>query len=118
MVPENGRGSPRILSLKKNMTFSAPGTKNEILLEDLVPYTLYNISMIAQNKHGKSLPSYHLLVLTLSRKEARLVKEKLRQESKQSAMEEVSFTTPSPKPKLPDFKKCCNNIPNATVHGA
>ena len=44
-----------------------PGMNNSIVVEGLDPYTVYNVtSVTAENAHGRSLPSYSLLVLTLS----------------------------------------------------
>ena len=44
-----------------------PGMNTSIVVEGLDPYTVYNVtSVTAENAHGKSLPSYSLLVLTLS----------------------------------------------------
>ena len=109
---------PGVISLRKNMTFIAPGVKRELIIEDLTPYSVYNVSVVAENQHGKSLPSYYLLVLTLSRNEARLIKAKRRQEARDQ-QEEVSFTTPSPPPpKLPDVRACCSNLPNISIHTA
>ena len=59
-------------------------------------------SVVAENQHGQSLPSYYLLVMTLSRQQARLEKQEMRKN-----VDEVSFTTPAPLPTLPDAKQCC-----------
>ena len=117
MVSPNGRAAIS-LGLKTNRTASVPGSKTEVLIDDLAPFTLYNISMTAENQHGTSLPSYYLLVLTQSSEEARKIRQKqLEEKAKEdSSVDEVSFTTPENLPKVPDFKQCCRNIDNTTVH--
>ena len=53
----------------KSNTFllQVPGIKTSLVVDGLEPYTVYNVtSVVAENAHGKSLPSYSLLVLTLS----------------------------------------------------
>ena len=75
----------------KTMNFTTPGNKEEALVEDLKPYTLYNVSVTAENQHGRSLPSYHLLVLTLSVHEAKLAKANIKDKIVEpGAMEEVN----------------------------
>lgn len=83
----------------------------------MIPYTLYNISIVSNNKYGQSLPSYYLLVLTLSQEEARKVRDKKAKDKLRgdSSIEEVSFTTPASN-RVPDFKQCCRNIKNTTIH--
>ena len=75
------------------------------MIEDLLPFSLYNVTMESVNQLGKSLPTYTLRILTLSKTEAKHI-EYLAANSKS--------TIPGPPkvPELPDTKACCrrNNV--------
>ncbi|KAL3272723.1 hypothetical protein HHI36_014185 [Cryptolaemus montrouzieri] len=64
--------------------------QESIIINDLVPFTMYEITVTAVNKHGSSLPSYAVRTLTLT---PRKVQQK-----------EVGEA-----PQLPDIKTCCRN---------
>lgn len=67
-----------------------PHNQNHTILSDLKPFTMYEISVIAVNEHGSSLPSYYVRSLTLT-------PGKLKQ------------TTVADVPELPDIRSCCLN---------
>ena len=60
----------------------------------LKPFTLYNISMIARNRNGESLPTYSLRVMTHS-----LNQGAWRQQDQPGSEVEL--------PLLPDTRGCC-----------
>ncbi|XP_077284865.1 Ig-like and fibronectin type-III domain-containing protein 2 isoform X2 [Arctopsyche grandis] len=62
--------------------------QNSTVLNDLSPFTMYEITVAAVNKHGSSLPSYALRALTLN-----------------SAKTEPSKVVDAP--ALPNITKCC-----------
>lgn len=64
-----------------------PSTNNFTIINDLLPYTMYEVTVTTINKHGSSLPSYAVRSLTLT--------------PQKIAQTEV--------PKLPDVKACCAN---------
>lgn len=63
------------------------GDLTTVLLDQLQPFTMYEISVTAFNIHGRSLPSNRVRTLTLA----------------------PGIIRPEPKepPKLPDIKSCC-----------
>ncbi|KAK9885475.1 hypothetical protein WA026_010967 [Henosepilachna vigintioctopunctata] len=65
-------------------------SQKSIVINDLVPFTMYEITVTSVNKHGVSLPSYAVRTLTLT---PRKVQQK-----------EVGEA-----PDLPDIKACCRN---------
>ncbi|XP_018897907.2 Ig-like and fibronectin type-III domain-containing protein 1 isoform X1 [Bemisia tabaci] len=65
-------------------------TDTSVTVHDLVPYTMYEVTVTAKNIHGTSLPSYAVRFLTLT---AGTVKNK----------------TAVKTPELPDIKSCCFN---------
>ncbi|KAJ9596370.1 hypothetical protein L9F63_012605, partial [Diploptera punctata] len=67
-----------------------PGTYNNTIVNDLKPYTMYEISVKALNIHGSSLPSYSIRTLTLTN----------------GKMKPTNVAQP---PALPDIKQCCVN---------
>ncbi|XP_034250543.1 Ig-like and fibronectin type-III domain-containing protein 1 [Thrips palmi] len=66
-----------------------PPTDLSAEVKDLTPFTMYEVSVTAFNKHGSSLPSDAIRSLTLSPR---------------SAPKPSSVAKP---PKLPDIKSCC-----------
>lgn len=66
-----------------------PPTDLSAEVKDLTPFTMYEVSVTAFNKHGSSLPSDAIRSLTLSPR---------------SAPKPSSVSKP---PKLPDIKSCC-----------
>jgi hypothetical protein len=67
-----------------------PGTYNNAIVNDLKPYTMYELTVTAFNTHGSSLPSYAVRTLTLTSGKM-----------KPGAVAQA--------PGLPDIKKCCIN---------
>lgn len=67
-----------------------PGNQNFTVLNDLTPFTMYEVTVTAVNKHGSSLPSYSVRSLTLT-------PENLKPKNVGEA------------PQLPDIKSCCTN---------
>ncbi|XP_069682864.1 Ig-like and fibronectin type-III domain-containing protein 1 isoform X1 [Periplaneta americana] len=65
-----------------------PGTYNSTIVNDLKPYTMYEISVTALNIHGSSLPSYAVRTLTLT-------------------PGKMKPTAVAQAPGLPDIKSCC-----------
>lgn len=65
-----------------------PASQNETTVSNLVPYTMYEVTVTAVNKHGSSLPSYSVRSLTLNPGKM-----------KPSIAGEA--------PKLPDIRGCC-----------
>ena len=67
-ILENKKYYNDIMDMKSNtFLLQVPGIKTSLVVDGLEPYTVYNVtSVVAENAHGKSLPSYSLLVLTLS----------------------------------------------------
>ena len=72
------------------------GSLRKFTFENLTPFGLYNITMESVNKLGKSLPSYTLRILTLSKSEASKLNPKV-------------LPGPPKVPVLPDTKQCCRN---------
>ncbi|GJQ83681.1 hypothetical protein Trydic_g14389 [Trypoxylus dichotomus] len=68
--------------------YRVPGDVNETIISSLNPFTMYEITVIAANTHGTSLPSYAVRSLTLM---PGMIKQKTIGEA----------------PKPPDTKKCC-----------
>ena len=73
-------------------------------LDNLIPFTLYNISMVSLNSFGESLPSYYITVLTHPNPENAWRKKKLMEKARVGL------------PELPDTKGCClsKNITSST----
>lgn len=67
-----------------------PGTYNSTIVNDLKPYTMYELSVTALNIHGSSLPSYSVRTLTLT-------------------SGKMKPTAVAQAPGLPDIKTCCTN---------
>lgn len=67
-----------------------PGTYNSTIVNDLKPYTMYELSVTALNIHGSSLPSYSVRTLTLT-------------------SGKMKPTAVAQAPGLPDIKTCCIN---------
>ncbi|XP_015790397.1 Ig-like and fibronectin type-III domain-containing protein 1 [Tetranychus urticae] len=74
------------------ITTKINGTLDEFKATNLKPFTMYEITMLAINKFGTSLPSATVRTLTLSP-----AKSKDKEPSKPAR----------PAPELPDIKKCC-----------
>ena len=74
-------------------TYRVSGASTAFNVTGLKPFTLYNISMIARNKNGESLPTYSLRVMTHALNQGAW--------RKQDASGEVEL------PPLPDTRGCC-----------
>ena len=78
--------------------YKVDGDKRQFFIDQLKPFSLYNVTMESVNKLGKSLPSYTLRILTLSKTEAKRL------------IENPEVLPGPPKvPELPDTKQCCRN---------
>ncbi|KAB0793035.1 hypothetical protein PPYR_12655 [Photinus pyralis] len=78
----------RSTALRYSANVSVPNSQLETVINDLSPFTMYEISVLAVNSHGSSLPSYSVRSLTLTPGKI-----------KPTAVAEV--------PELPDIKECC-----------
>lgn len=74
----------------QSITFKVPSNKRFLVLNDLVPFTMYEVAVTSYNIHGSSLPSYGIRSLTLT-------------PGKMRSTEVASA------PKLPDVRSCCVN---------
>lgn len=70
------------------MTFKVKANKTFLIVNDLSPFTMYEITVTSYNIHGSSLPSYAIRSLTLT-------PGKMKQTKVAAA------------PKLPDIRSCC-----------
>ena len=78
--------------------YKVDGDKRQFFIDQLKPFSLYNVTMESVNKLGKSLPSYTLRILTLSKTESKRL------------IENPEVLPGPPKvPELPDTKQCCRN---------
>ncbi|XP_061379093.1 Ig-like and fibronectin type-III domain-containing protein 2 isoform X2 [Danaus plexippus] len=68
--------------------FKVPSNKTFLVINDLLPFTMYEITVTSYNIHGSSLPSYGIRSLTLTPGKMR-------------------NTGVAAAPKLPDVKGCC-----------
>ena len=87
--------------LNDNITtkkYKVKGNLRQFKIRGLTSFGLYNITMESTNNLGKSLPSYTLRILTLSKTEA---KEKLKNPEE--------LPGPPKVPTLPDTKQCCRD---------
>ena len=84
--------------------FKVDGNLRVFTIDKLLPFSLYNVTMESINTLGKSLPTYTLRVLTLSKTEAKL-----------KAANPDPLPLPPKVPELPDTKACCrkNNVTHA-----
>lgn len=73
------------------ITLTINGSLRDYTVENLHPLTMYEITAIAQNEHGSSLPTYALRTLTLS------------------SNSEIESNQPIEKPNItvPDVRGCC-----------
>lgn len=67
-----------------------PASYNSTIVNDLKPYTMYELSVTALNIHGSSLPSYSVRTLTMT-------------------PGKMKPTAVAQAPGLPDIKTCCIN---------
>jgi hypothetical protein len=72
------------------ISYQIPATYNNTIVNDLQPYTMYELSVTALNIHGSSLPSYSVRTLTLT-------------------PGKMKPTAVAQAPGLPDIKTCCIN---------
>lgn len=72
-----------------SINVSVPSSQNTTVVTDLSPFTMYEVTVIAANGHGTSLPSYAVRTLTLT------------------PGSETPPMTIGQTPELPDTKKCC-----------
>ncbi|VVD00454.1 unnamed protein product [Leptidea sinapis] len=70
------------------VTYRVPVNKTFLVLNDLLPFTMYEITVTSFNIHGSSLPSYSLRSLTLT-------------------PGKMKSTAVAKAPKLPDVRGCC-----------
>ena len=84
--------------------YKVDGNLRVFTIDKLLPFSLYNVTMESVNTVGKSLPTYTLRVLTLSKTEA-----------KKKATNPDPLPLPPKVPELPDTKACCrkNNVTHA-----
>ncbi|XP_012543960.1 Ig-like and fibronectin type-III domain-containing protein 1 isoform X2 [Bombyx mori] len=75
-------------TVSKPITVKVPASKSFLVLDDLLPFTMYEITVTSYNIHGSSLPSYAIRSLTLT-------------------PGKMKTTEVAAAPKLPDVKKCC-----------
>ncbi|XP_041982407.1 Ig-like and fibronectin type-III domain-containing protein 1 isoform X2 [Aricia agestis] len=82
-------------SLKNNtskisqpMVIKVPANKSSLIVNDLLPFTMYEVTVTSYNIHGSSLPSYAIRTLTLTPGKMR-------------------NTKVAAAPKLPDVRGCC-----------
>ncbi|XP_059475873.1 Ig-like and fibronectin type-III domain-containing protein 1 isoform X2 [Neocloeon triangulifer] len=73
-----------------NLQLKVPATYNSSLISSLNPFSMYEIAVIAVNRHGKSLPSPAIRTLTLV-----------------PGQKKSKSPTSGTLPPLPDVKKCC-----------
>ncbi|KRT84950.1 Fibronectin domain-containing protein [Oryctes borbonicus] len=78
----------KIQNTTETKQYRVSGDANQTVINSLKPFTMYEITVVAANTHGTSLPSYAVRSLTLTPGTI-----------KQKAVGEA--------PKLPDTKKCC-----------
>lgn len=69
---------------------NVPSNQNETIVNNLMSFTMYEVTVKALNTHGSSLPSYAVRSLTLT-------------------PGKMKTTTVGEAPKLPDIKSCCAN---------
>ncbi|XP_013190125.1 Ig-like and fibronectin type-III domain-containing protein 1 isoform X2 [Amyelois transitella] len=69
-------------------TYKVPANKTFLVLDDLLPFTMYEVTVTSYNIHGSSLPSYGIRSLTLT-------------------PGKMKSTKVANAPKLPDIKGCC-----------
>ncbi|XP_057659770.1 Ig-like and fibronectin type-III domain-containing protein 1 isoform X1 [Diorhabda carinulata] len=74
----------------QSVLVKVPGTQRSTILQDLIHFTMYEITVTAINRHGSSLPSYSIRTLTLT---------------PGSTKQPIA----SQPPQLPDIKSCCVN---------
>ncbi|RVE49896.1 hypothetical protein evm_005489 [Chilo suppressalis] len=72
------------------LTYKVPANKTYLVLNDLLPFTMYEITVTSYNVHGSSLPSYAIRSLTLT-------------------PGKMKTTEVAAAPKLPDVRSCCVN---------
>ncbi|CAH0563601.1 unnamed protein product [Brassicogethes aeneus] len=77
-------------STRQTISVKVPIGQNSTVLNNLMPFTMYEVTVTALNRHGSSLPSYKVRSLTLT-------PGKMKQ------------TNVAPAPQLPDIKACCAN---------
>ncbi|KAK4873942.1 hypothetical protein RN001_013302 [Aquatica leii] len=67
-----------------------PSSQNQTILNDLTPFTMYEVTVTSINDHGSSLPSYSVRSLTLT-------------------PGKIKPTAVAEAPQLPDIKACCES---------
>ncbi|KAL4707657.1 hypothetical protein ACJJTC_014696, partial [Scirpophaga incertulas] len=72
----------------QSVTFKVPANKTYLVINDLLPFTMYEVTVTSYNIHGSSLPSYEIRSLTLT-------------PGKMKTMKVAAA------PKLPDVRNCC-----------
>ncbi|XP_023310369.1 Ig-like and fibronectin type-III domain-containing protein 1 isoform X2 [Anoplophora glabripennis] len=77
-------------STTHTVTVTVPGNQRMTILQDLMPFTMYEITVTAFNNHGSSLPSYSVRSLTLT-------------------PGNMKPTIVGEAPQLPDIRSCCAN---------
>lgn len=74
--------------------FQALGTDSKVKIDQLTPYTMYEVTVVAINKHGSSLPSTAIRFLTLNTDQ---------KTSRRTNIDDSKL------PPLPDIRSCCIN---------
>ncbi|XP_045774641.1 Ig-like and fibronectin type-III domain-containing protein 2 isoform X1 [Maniola jurtina] len=74
--------------MSQPITFRVPANKTYLVLNDLLPFTMYEVTVTSYNIHGSSLPSYAIRSLTLTPGKMR-------------------STEVAAAPQLPDVRGCC-----------
>ncbi|XP_060866861.1 Ig-like and fibronectin type-III domain-containing protein 1 [Metopolophium dirhodum] len=89
--PDNDGNSQSIVT-PHSIQVKVPGSEYEVKIDKLIPFTMYEITVVAVNKHGSSLPSTAIRSLTLN--------------SDQKTSRRTN-TDNSTLPPLPDIRSCC-----------
>ncbi|XP_013140886.1 PREDICTED: Ig-like and fibronectin type-III domain-containing protein C25G4.10 isoform X1 [Papilio polytes] len=72
----------------QSMAYKVQANKTSFIVNDLLPFTMYEVTVTSFNIHGSSLPSYSVRSLTLT-------------------PGKMKTTQVAPAPKLPDVRGCC-----------
>lgn len=72
----------------QTVAYKVQANKTYLVLDDLLPFTMYEVTVTSYNIHGSSLPSYAIRSLTLT-------------------PGKMKSTQVAAAPKLPDVKGCC-----------
>lgn len=89
-APSESQNSSQSITTPHSVQVRVKVTKggNSVIIHDLTPFTMYEITVTAKNIHGSSLPSNAIRSLTLT-----------------PGQQKITVTASAP--KLPDVKACC-----------